>query len=139
MTLELFSDDWARACAAGINANEEYRKAAATWEGAVLLVMTPEAGLETRAAYFDLWHGDCRAGRAAEPDDVADAAYVIEATAAAWRQVLEGRVAPLLAIMTGRLVLTKGSLASLVPYLHAARELVISAMSVETRFPDLPA
>ena len=139
MTLELFSDGWARACAAGINANLDYRAAAATWEGAVLLVMTPEPGLETRAVYFDLWHGDCRAGRAAEPHDVAEAAYVIEATAAAWRQVLEGRMAPLLAIMTGRLVLTKGSLAGLVPYLHAARELVVSAMSVETRFPDLPA
>jgi hypothetical protein len=38
--------------------------------------------------------------------------------------------------MRGRLTLKKGSLASLLPYTSAAKELVVSAREVETIFPE---
>jgi putative sterol carrier protein len=52
-----------------------------------------------------------------------------------WRRVLHGEVAPLMAIMTGRLVLTRGSLAALIPYAMAAKALVDAASAVPARFP----
>lgn len=133
----VFSDDWARACAAVLNQREGYRAAAATWEGAILLSMTaigPEGS--ERRVFLDLWHGDCRMARAALVDDEAVARYVLSGTVVVWRQVLAGSLAPLMAIMTGRLRLTKGSLVELIPYVNAAKELVAAAALVQASFPE---
>jgi len=137
MTLPVFSDAWAMACSLVLNQNSAYRKAAATWEGALLLHMAPPpGGAEERCVFLDLWHGECRAARAAAPGDEAEARYILSGSTSSWRLVLTGRVAPLVAIMTGKLTLTKGSLADLIPYVTAAKELVITAASVEAAFPD---
>jgi putative sterol carrier protein len=133
----VFSDDWARACAVALQQREGYRLAAAGWEGAVLLLMTAIGpGLGERRVYFDLWHGDCRDARAATMEDEAAARYILSGTVVAWQQVLTGGVAPLVAIMTGRLRLTKGSLVELIPYVNAAKELVAAAAMVQSSFPE---
>ena len=137
MTLPVFSDAWALACSLVLNQNSAYREAAATWEGALLLHMAAQSGgTEARGVFLDLWHGECRAARAAEPGDEAEARYILTGSTSYWRLVLTGSVAPLVAIMTGKLKLTKGSLADLIPYVTAAKELVITAASVEAVFPD---
>ncbi len=134
--IAVFSDDWAMACAELLNRNAAYRAAAATWEGAILLLMTPDsAGGEERRVYLDLWHGECRLARAASAADEAEARYILSGTEASWRLVLTGRVGPLVAIMTGRLRLAKGSLVELVPYTAAAKELVTAAAAIEATFP----
>jgi putative sterol carrier protein len=131
----VFSDDWARACATVLNQREGYRVAAASWEGAILLVMHAPSPAEERRVFLDLWHGDCRGARAAAPEDEAAARYVLAGTVTAWKQVLTSAVAPLVAIMTGKLRLTKGSLTELIPYVNAAKELVAAASLVEATFP----
>jgi putative sterol carrier protein len=137
MTLPVFSDAWAAACADQLNRNAAYRAAAATWEGAILLLMTFEnaAGGEL-CVFLDLWHGDCRLARAASLEDEATARYVLAGTESSWRLVLTGKVAPLLAIMTGKLRLIKGSLAELIPYTTAAKELVSAAAAIDATFPS---
>ncbi len=136
MPLTVFSDDWARTCGEALNQNTAYREAASTWEGAVLLQMLPAApGMPERRVFLDLWHGECRAAHAAVAADEDAARYVLTGTLEAWRQVLTGAVPPLLAIMTGKLKLTKGALADLVPYVNAAKELVTTAAAVPTEFP----
>ena len=52
------------------------------------------------------------------------------------RQVLTGQTPPLMAIMTGKLRLTKGSIMELLPYVAAAKELVLAAATVESTFPE---
>ncbi|MEO8634552.1 MAG: SCP2 sterol-binding domain-containing protein [Gemmatimonadales bacterium] len=131
----IFSDAWARACAERLNARDAYRAAAATWEGAILLRMH-KAGGEARRVFLDLWHGECRAARAGTAEDEEAARYILDGEPAAWEQVLTGRVAPLLAIMTGKLKLAKGSLAELLPYVNAAKELVSAAAEVDAIFAD---
>jgi putative sterol carrier protein len=139
MPLPVFSDAWATACAVVLNQNDAYRTSAATWEGAILLLMTPDAtGGEERRVFLDLWHGECRSARAASVADEAEARYVLAGTQAAWRLVLTGKVAPLLAIMTGKLRLAKGSLVELVPYTGAAKELVTAAAAIDATFPEGP-
>lgn len=134
-----FSDSWARACAGAINASAAYRQAAQTWEGAIMLVMLPEqpAGSELRI-WLDLWHGECRAARAATPADEPAARYVLTGSRGIWRQVLEGRVAPLMALMTGKLTVAKGSLAELIPHVASAKELVIAVSSIPAAWPESP-
>jgi len=137
MTLPVFSDDWACACAQALNQSSAYRAAAATWEGAIMLNMQAP-GPGERRVYLDLWHGDCRAARAAGDEEEHLARYILSGTLDAWRAVLEGRTAPLVAVMTGRLRLTKGALAELVPFAGAARELVAAAASVASTWPESP-
>ena len=138
MAIEAFSEVWAHEWCRVLNGRSAYQTAAATWEGAVALVMTRDGSVspESRAVFLDLWHGQCRAARIASPDDLDSVRYILSGTAPAWRAVLSGTVAPLTAMMTGKIRLTKGNMASLVPFAAAARELVVAAMEMEVSFPD---
>ncbi len=139
MAAEIFTDDWAQLWHHKINANENYKKAAAKWEGAIAMVMTPDGdmGIPTeRIVIADLWHGDCRGAAATTADQLDDAPYHIKATPQNWKSVLAGKTDPIVGLMGGKLKLSKGSLFALLPYAKAAKELVASAIAVDTAFPD---
>jgi putative sterol carrier protein len=138
MAAEIFSNAWAHAWCGKINHNDAYRKAAANWEGAMVLAMAADAGWgidKDRAVIADLWHGACRSGHLATLEDMDGAPYVIRATPSVWNDVLDGRVDPIFGLMRGKLKLAKGGLFSLLPYAVAAKELVVSARGVVTSFP----
>lgn len=130
-----FSSPWARAWCAELNASATYRTAAAAWEGSVALAAAA-SGATLGAAFLDLWHGECRAARAATPEDLAAATYVIEADPATWRSLLGGALSPVAALLTGRLRLARGQLAALLPHAQAAQELLRLADRIETLFPE---
>jgi len=136
MTLELFSDQWAQHWCARLNASAAYRAAAEGWSGAVALVMTPADGAERHGVYMDAEGGICRIAREASAEDLAGAAYVFEAAPAVWREVLGGRTAPAMALFSGKLRLTRGNLAALMPHAAAARELIATAAAVPVLFAD---
>ena len=142
MTPEVFTQEWAAAWCAALNASQAYRAAAGAWEGAVALVMSAdaEAGVPVeRAVYLDVAGGSCGGARMASEADLAAARYVIEASPDAWQAMLGGTLAPMMALMTGRLRLTRGNFAALLPYADAARELVATAGEVPHSFPARPA
>jgi len=135
---EVFSDAWARAWGEEMSGSPAYRKAAAAWEGAVVLVMEadPALGVATeRAVYADLWHGECRRAGETSPEQRAQAPIVIAAGARTWRDVLADRTDPVFGLMSGALRLERGSLFALVPFTTAAREMVAAARRVETSLP----
>ena len=132
--MELFSEAWARAWCAALNASEGYRAAARNWEGVVALVMS--GGESRRAAVIDSAGGVCRMARAADAADLDGAGYVFEAGADVWREVFTGQIAPAMALMTGKLKLSRGSLAALMPHAAAARELLAAAGTVPVAFPE---
>jgi len=139
MAAEIFTKDWATLWNDSINANENYKKAATKWEGAIGMIMTPDADMgipEERVVVADLWHGDCRGAKAASSDELEDTPYQIKAEPAAWKSVLAGKTDPIVGLMGGKLKLAKGSLFALLPYAKAAKELVRSAINVDTSFPD---
>lgn len=137
MPAEAFSDEWAKEWGEILNGRPAYREVAGNWEGSVALVMTRDssANSERKAVFVDLWHGQCRAARTATEADLEEARYVLTGTATSWREVLTGKLAPLMAVMGGKIRLARGSMASLVPHAAAARELVVAATGMETRFP----
>ena len=134
--LEVFSAPWAAQCAEAIRASAAYRLAAAAWEGDLVFRMNRDAPAEPRAVYFDLWHGECRDVRLASVEDQASARFLIEGAEDVWRQVLEGQLAPLLALMTGRLKLSRGRVADLAPYATSARELLVALSGIGAKFPE---
>jgi putative sterol carrier protein len=139
VAFEAFSQSWAEAWAAELNASPSYRSVAARWEGAVALVLDDPDPAARRAVVLDLWHGACRSAGTADPDSAREtAAYVFQGGLAAWRHVLSDGGSPVVALMSGKIRLAKGSLAALLPYASAAKELLELAGRVPTAFPEAP-
>jgi putative sterol carrier protein len=139
MGAEIFTEAWAQLWNDSINANQDYKKAATKWEGAIALVMTADAAMgitKERVVIADLWHGDCRHAKAATTAELDDTPYLITADPAVWKSVLAGRTDPIVGLVGGKLKLARGSLFALLPYAKAAKELVRSAIDVDTTFPD---
>lgn len=135
MNLELFSDAWAERWCAALNASAGYRTAAGDWDGVVALVMTADGDASLRAAVLHAAGGACQMARSATADDLARATYVFEGAPSAWREVFGGRIAPAVALLTGKLKLARGSLASLMPHAAAAREMIAAAAAVSAESP----
>ncbi len=139
MAAEIFTSEWAELWNDSINGNDDYKKAATKWEGAIGMIMTEDAEMgipEERIVIADLWHGDCRGAKVASAEDLEETPYLIKAEPVAWKSVLAGKTDPIVGLMGGKLKLAKGSLFALLPYAKAAKELVRSAIDVETEFPD---
>ena len=133
----VFSNEWAAAVAAAINASPAYREAGRIWEGALLLAMLGDTpAQQDLRVWLDLHQGTCRAARAATAADEDQSRYVLSATRSTWQAVLDGRLAPLMAILTGKLKLTKGNLAELLPLVGAAKEMMAAASAVEAAWPE---
>ncbi len=139
MAAEIFTTEWAVLWSDRINANAAYKAAATRWEGAIGLVMTPDAEMgipAERIVVADLWHGDCRGAVVGDRSSLDAVPYLIQAAPATWKNVLAGRTDPIVGLMGGKLKLAKGSLFALLPYAKAAKELVASASRVETTYPE---
>jgi putative sterol carrier protein len=138
MPYEMFTHAWAEAWGKAIQANDDYREAASRWEWPIVLqsLADPGLGITERAVYADLFRGDCREARAATPEDLESVPYVMSAEPRVWKRVLDGEIEPITGILRGKLKLVKGSVATLLPYVAAAKQLVVSATRVGTLYPE---
>ncbi len=136
MSHEVFTDTWAEVWAEELAASTPYREAATKWEGSLALVLTADTVTSERAVFIDLWHGQCRMARSASREDLEQADFLIRSDLATWKRVLDNDLDPMFGLMSGKLQLTRGSLAKLTPYLTASRELVKAAARVDSIFPD---
>lgn len=132
------SEEWLQEYVERINASDQYRQAAATWEGDVAYVIEaePDRGIEEDVwARLDLHHGECREGSIVSPEVGDTCAYVIRAPYSRWKEVIRKELDPVKGMMQGKLKLT-GDLPTILRYLKASNELVNLAASVDTQFPD---
>ncbi|HEU0051636.1 MAG TPA: SCP2 sterol-binding domain-containing protein [Longimicrobium sp.] len=138
---EVFTEEWSAACCERLNASDAYRESAATWEGAIVLVMTadPAHGVDgDRAVWIDAHRGSCRDARVATEADRESAPFVFSADPATWKRLLGGQMEPVSAVMQGKLRLLRGGLFTLAKYSTAAREMVAAAAEVGGTFPPVP-
>jgi putative sterol carrier protein len=132
------SDEWLELYRRRIDASDEYRDAAATWEGdiAFRFEAEPDRGVpEDLWAWLDLWHGACRQARLVSAEDGRRAAYVISAPYSRWKDVLAGELDPIKGMMQGKLKLD-GDLPTIIRYVRAATELVSLTTTVPTEYLD---
>ena len=135
---EFPTQPWFDAFVAEVNASEEYRVAAADWEGDIAFLVEAEPDKNMPAdvwGYLDLWHGACRGGGVVERRDGERAAYVIAAPYTRWKDVVQGDLDPVKGMMQGKLKV-RGDLPTIIRYVRAANELVRLTGEVDTTFPD---
>lgn len=132
------TDEWMKAYIHEVNASDEYREAAADWEGdiAFLVLAEPDRSFPHDVwLLMDLWHGRCRGGGVIDPARGVEARYLISAPYTRWKDVLAGELDPIKGMIQGKLKL-KGDLPVIVRYVRAANELVRLTGEVDTVFPD---
>jgi putative sterol carrier protein len=132
------SQEWFEAFQVEINRSDDYRVAAADWEGdiAFRIQAEPDLGVaEDLWGHLDLWHGACRGARAIVPVEADGAAYVLSAPYSRWKDVVQGELDPIKGMMQGKLRV-RGDLPTIVRYVKAANELVRLTGLVDTEFPD---
>lgn len=136
--MEVFTEEWARACCEALNRSEAYRASAATWEGEIILAMQadPAQGVESdRAVYLDTHRGECRRAHVAGDDEMARAAFAFRADPATWKLLLSREMEPVAAVMQGKLRLVRGNLFALAKYTQAAKDMIAAAGEVGAAFP----
>ena len=136
--MEVFTEEWARACCEALNRSEAYRASAATWEGEIILSMQADEtkGVSAdRAIYIDTHHGQCRRAHVAGDEEMARAAFAFRADPATWQRLLARELEPVAAVMQGKLRLVRGNLFALAKYAQAAKDMVAAAGQVGGTFP----
>jgi putative sterol carrier protein len=130
--------EWVRQYQELIQNDAEYKEAAKTWEGSVVIkiLAKPDIGLDKDLYMFmDLWHGDCNYIRIvpAEAGEAGD--YVITGEYERWKAVMAKELDTIKGMMQGKLKL-KGDLPTIVRAVKAASRLVDLSAVTEPRFPD---
>jgi putative sterol carrier protein len=132
------TQEWFDAYVERINTSEEYKVAAADWEGdiAFLIQAEPDKGVPRDVwGWLDLQHGACLGGGIIDEDRGTAAAYAITAPYTRWKDVLREDLDPIKGMMQGKLKV-RGDLPTIVRQVRAATELVRLTGLVPTEFPD---
>ncbi|MFO0681396.1 MAG: SCP2 sterol-binding domain-containing protein [Sandaracinus sp.] len=141
MALRFPSIEWVHAFRDAINANAGYKTAGKDWtHGKVAYVIKadPRLGItEDMALVLDLHQGVCREASYVDAKTAQSAEFVIVSDYPKWREVLGGQVDPTKAMMQNKLRLEKGHLPTIVKYVLASKEIVKSALAVDTDYPAL--
>lgn len=139
MGIKFPSAEWTAAFKNTINANSAYAKAGKDWtHGKVAYVVKarPALGIERDTAMvLDLHAGACREAQIVDGEQAQHADFVIVAEYERWKEVLSGEVDPTKAMMQNKLKLEKGHLPTIVKYVVASKELVRSAIAIDTDYP----
>jgi len=129
---------WFDAFVECINGSQEYREAAADWEGDIAFHVQaePDKGVPDDVwALLDLWHGACRGGGLIGRERGETATYVLSAPYTRWKDVVLGDLDPIRGMVQGKLRV-RGDLATIVRQVRAANELVRLTGEVDSVFPD---
>ena len=136
MGLKFPSDEWAKEYASQLNASEAYERSAKDWEGDFIFTVEADDTLaETAYLFVGLYHGKCTDTALVASEDEREAQFIIRASAANWRKVIEGKLDPIPAMMTRKLKL-KGDMMKVMRYPKAAKEMVNCVSRVPTDFDD---
>ncbi len=140
MALSFPSPEWAAAYKDALNENPAYKLAGKDWtHGVVAMVVkaNPAIGIpQDIGMWLDVEGGLCRGCKLVTAEEAQEAAFVIVADYARWKQVIKKELDPIKGMMQGKLKLTKGHMPTIVKYVNSSRELVETTSRVPTLFRD---
>lgn len=133
------SEAWAAAYGDALNTNPDYATTGRDWtHGAVALVVAADETIgiaEDMAVLLDVHEGTCRAATYTTGQKAREtAAFVIESDYDFWKTLMVHNKDPMIALMQGKLRLTKGKLPTIIRHLEASKQLIASARAVLTEF-----
>jgi putative sterol carrier protein len=129
------SREWVNRYCSELTNSEDYNKAGKGWKDPILFKVNEEAGLQFEVSRFilKLMDGKCTSVEFPLNESQAIAPFIIEASYDNWKKVIEGKINPTQAMLTGQLKV-KGNMALLLRYSTAAIAMVKAAQRVPTQF-----
>lgn len=137
MPIPPFTQRWADAFCAAVNADERYAEAARGWRWPVAFVLdrVPEHGYpEDVAVELTLEGGRCTGAQAMRLADVT-APFRFRGDYRAWKRISRGELDPVNAVMKRELAFS-GAITTLMLHTGWARALVACVRSVDSAYPD---
>lgn len=129
--MKIFSAEWANELKDQINKNQEYKNSSEGWEWGLILTKLDN---DNSSIYLDLKNGECKSARLADKEDLNSADFSISADSKTWEKILNSSLSPMQAMMMKKLSIAKGNMSELLPYVNSLKELLNSAMNIETDF-----
>lgn len=129
--MKIFSAEWASKLKNQINKNQEYKNSSEGWEWGLILTKSDD---DNTSIFLDLNNGECKAARLTKNEDFKNAAFSISASSETWEKILNRSLSPMQAMMMKKLLITKGNMSELLSYVNSLKELLNSAMNIETEF-----
>jgi len=130
--MDRYTIEWAEAWAARLSQDTQWAESAKSWKWSVLIRVGSDS-----AWFLDLFRGECRTIRVAHSDESAD--FILAADRATWDRILDGNLAPMVAIMQGAVSLEKGSILTLGRFAKSATLLLEAAMQIDGHSAESPA
>jgi putative sterol carrier protein len=134
------SIEWCAAFKDAINANLAYKVAGRDWtHGPVAMVVSAEPAIgiaEDMGVVIDVHQGTCRECKLTSRAEAEEAAFVMIASYARWKEVIRKQLDPTKGMMQNRIKLTKGHMPTMVKFVTASKELVESTSRVPTQLLD---
>ena len=124
------SNEWLQSLIDFLNNDPDYARIAKKWEGDIAFSVKADGTLkEDMNIYLDLWHGACRGGKILEETEELDAAFVLEAPYGNLVKILSGKLDPMQAMMTRKLIVN-GSMTYMMRNIPTVLDFVRCARSV---------
>lgn len=130
--MKFFSPEWAAELKNQINRNQEYKNSSEGWNW--LLILSIKDNQDKQSLLLDLNNGECRGIQMASVDDINKCHFIISAGKDTWKKILAGSLSAMQAMMMKSLTIDKGNMSELLPYVNSLKELLNSAMKIETEF-----
>ena len=128
--MKLFSNDWATTLKTKINRNQEYKNSSENLE----MRLAFNISTENRAIILELKDSECKKVHCTEEKNFVEVDFIIDADAETWQKILTKNLPPMQALLMKKLIITKGEMSDLLPYVNALKEILNSATEVETDY-----
>ncbi len=133
--MKRFEQEWTDAYRQAINFDSDYNENGSGWTYPIRFIALGDHS--KKAVWLNLNHGTCLDACCGDEALSRDTEFEIQATEKIWDIILSERADPLVALMTGKLKLTKGGFFTLSRYTRAAKDLVRLAADLEASTPKI--
>jgi putative sterol carrier protein len=139
MSVRYPSDAWIKELDRICNEDPEFKATAGSFSGKFIFQIEKEPGKLEENAFLsvkvkDGITSDARA--LASLDELPDADYIVTGKYSAWKDVVQGKLEPLRAIMTRKLKLIKGSQLKILKEVKLTLKIMNNCMKVDAEYPD---
>jgi putative sterol carrier protein len=129
--MKIFSEEWANQLKEKINNNQEFKNSAEEWDSTLVFKMTTiNLSQSVRLEFFQ---GVCQKANLATESDFDKAEYIIESDEDSWKKIFSQNLAPMQALLTKKMLITKGSTSELLPYVNALKEILNCAKDIKAQ------
>jgi putative sterol carrier protein len=130
------SEEWIKDYCTRLSDSREYNRSGQGWKDPIQFKITDidsiDLKLDFKSFILNLKDGKCM-GYQLVRENRDDAPFVLNATYSNWKRILEGKVNPTQAMLSG-ILKVKGDVAVLLKYAVAATEMVKAGQGIDTEF-----